>query len=48
MCDKFEVNYLTAEIVNYTSSQTIVLLNFILRYVIIFIVKFIGFDTESK
>lgn len=48
MCDKFEVNYLSAELINYTSSQTIVFLNFVLRYIIIFVVKFIGYDTETK
>lgn len=48
MCNKFEVNYLSAELINYTTSQTIVFLNFVLRYVIIFVVKFIGYDTETK
>eukprot|EP00347_Sterkiella_histriomuscorum_P016370 403353449 len=48
MCNRFEVNYLSAEIINQVSSQTIVFLNFILRFVVIFVVKFIGYDTETK
>ncbi|CDW77052.1 UNKNOWN [Stylonychia lemnae] len=47
MCTKFEMNYLSAQIVNQLASQTIILLNFVLRYIIIFIVKYVGYSTES-